>query len=39
MLNPPPLVENCESEDDSLEAVCGDDDETFSCCQDKIPGL
>ncbi|CAH3111849.1 unnamed protein product [Porites lobata] len=39
VLNPPPLVENCETDDDSLEAVCGDDDETFSCCKDTIPGL
>ena len=39
MLNPPPLVENSESDDDSLEAVCGDDDETFSCCEDAISGL
>ena len=30
---------NCDTEEDSLEAVCGDDDETFSCCKDAIPGL
>ena len=39
VLNPAPLEQNCESDDDSLEAVCGDDDETFSCCEDAIPGL
>lgn len=39
ILNPPAMVENCESDDDSLEAVCGDDDDTFSCCEDAIPGL
>lgn len=33
------MIENSESDDDSLEAVCGDDDETFSCCEDAIPGL
>ncbi|XP_068730943.1 uncharacterized protein [Montipora capricornis] len=39
VFNPVPLEQNCESDDDSLEAVCGDDDETFSCCEDAIPGL
>ena len=39
ILNPSVVVENCESDDDSLEAVCGDDDDTFSCCEDAIPGL
>ena len=39
VLNPAPLEQNCESDDDSLEAVCGDDDETFSCCEDAVPGL
>ncbi|XP_074630796.1 uncharacterized protein LOC141889414 isoform X2 [Acropora palmata] len=39
VLNPAPLEQNCESDDDSLEAVCGDDDETFSCCEDAIAGL
>ena len=39
ILNPSVMVENCESDDDSLEAVCGDDDDTFSCCEDAIPGL
>lgn len=39
ILNPSVMVENCESDDDSLEAVCGDDDDTFSCCDDAIPGL
>ncbi|XP_020603491.1 uncharacterized protein LOC110042456 isoform X2 [Orbicella faveolata] len=39
ILNPSVTVENCESDDDSLEAVCGDDDDTFSCCEDAIPGL
>ena len=39
VLNPATLEQNCESDDDSLEAVCGDDDETFSCCEDAIPGL
>ncbi|XP_022792862.1 uncharacterized protein LOC111331909 isoform X2 [Stylophora pistillata] len=37
--NPPVMIENSESDDDSLEAVCGDDDETFSCCEEAIPGL
>lgn len=39
ILNPSVTVENSESDDDSLEAVCGDDDDTFSCCEDAIPGL
>ena len=39
ILNPSVTVENCESDDDSLEAVCGDDDDTFSCCEDAIPDL
>ncbi|XP_078349619.1 uncharacterized protein LOC144634519 isoform X2 [Oculina patagonica] len=39
IVNPPLMVENSESEDDSLEAVCGDDDDTFSCCEGAIPGL
>ncbi|KAJ7365389.1 hypothetical protein OS493_005496 [Desmophyllum pertusum] len=39
VLNPPAMVENCESDEDSLEAVCGDDDDTFSCCEDAIHGL
>lgn len=33
------MIENLELDDDSLEVVCGDDDEIFFCCEDVIFGF
>ena len=35
----PPVALICDMEDESLEAQCGDEDETFSCEDDAIHGL